>query len=323
MDTPPPRPNSLWTWERIGLAAALVFEIAAYALVRWLDWRLDSTIHWVSAAFLIALPWILILALIIKNRLRFGMRSLLFFMLCIALFCGWTLLPYWRLQQSREGVSRLKQVGARAEPRPYLLPYLFFGTQPPDWYDRVGEVPQEVPIPFWLRPFVRASMKTSKDSDIREIVLDNEEQWNVFLANYDRFTQLEAISVVSVNAERAARLSALMKDRTRIRCICFEATKEPETMWKLIQEHRIPTVWVVIDEKKSDEPQLPPQLSEWDFLSGIVLATSRRVNPSLNSDDALTLKKCRQLRYLKTNGLRMEPVGMYQKALPETFIQFW
>jgi hypothetical protein len=193
------------------LAAVLAVEGALYYSLRALGWlQTSGALLWGACAFLAALPLTLAVIVLLRQRLRFSLRSLLIAMMLTSLFMGVSVLPLYRALDARRGTQAVKEAGGLVSTE--------VGTD--DFYERLGFDPRAGPpppgptpeAPAWLRPLARGKLSLPADATIRAATLEDDSQIEAFCRHYQRFRSLSCLNVggPSVTPRGMAQLAQVM-----------------------------------------------------------------------------------------------------------------
>jgi len=168
-------------------------EVALALSLRELGWfETGHVIRWGACGLAALLPLVVAAILMLRNRLRFSLRSLLMAMALVAVFLFISVLPLIEAFDARKGSQRLQADGVQ------------FSTESMDeYYRQIGHDPRPTPptppvnrqLAAWLRPLAGDVLTLPTDEEIKSVWLDADGQVLRLCAMPSRFCNLEQIGV--------------------------------------------------------------------------------------------------------------------------------
>lgn len=227
-DAPARKPDfksTFFMWFIVVLLAGTVLVSLGLTLsLRTLGW--SSTwylIDYLARLSIVGMPVLLGLAILIRTRLRFNLRTLFALLLLAALFIAMTLLPLMRFRNERSASTKLLALNAE------IIQDLHWYTLYP-WMkaDALPEVATPPPtfLPSYLRLFTRPLENTPRDCDLGSLWLNSDEQCRVLAENWARFSSLRAITITRTVSEEGFEL--LRKTLPKINSLDIVVTNDVE-----------------------------------------------------------------------------------------------
>ena len=179
---------------RLLLGLLIIACLLAFSL-RNLGWAgTGSTLRLILDVAYVLAPLLVAVGLLVRQRFKYGTRSMLAATALVAVFLTASLLPLVSHRAKRTAGMRLAQVGAK-------------GKTTLDWYNSSSiiqmirpaesEHPTDEQTSPWLQPFVKYTSAIPPDKSVRTIWLRNDLQVKVLSDNWERLPFLQAIGVVS------------------------------------------------------------------------------------------------------------------------------
>ena len=149
-----------------------------------------GSLQWLAALFAAFLPILLLVAILGRNGLRFGLKSLLAATLLSAVFLAAFLLPYTSAKRSRETTQSLKMngIGLHAE----STAGEYYATLGVHGGPQLSNV--ETQTRFWIEPLL-VDLPEMHAEEIHEVDLWSDEQIAVAMLEIDNLPNLQMIRV--------------------------------------------------------------------------------------------------------------------------------
>lgn len=181
---------------RVGfLLVLLVCEVAWVASLRAFGWgATNGGIRWTSCLVGAVMPLIAAAAVLGRHRLRFNLRTMLVAMALVATFLALSVRPLQNAVGSRQGSRSLLASGATLHTKSSwdnVYAQLKYDPRP------AAVVPVNPELAFWLRPLAGGLLNIPIDNTVREIWLSSDEQVEELCRNFEKFSNLERISINS------------------------------------------------------------------------------------------------------------------------------
>ncbi len=227
----------------IALVGLLILELLMVLSLETLGWYgTGSAVQLTVGIFATLLPLLLALYLLVKNRFRFGLRSVLAATLLVAVFLFLSLLPLLEFRNARAISTQLIRAGAELNTNNAVDNiYDTLGLDSTASEVTAGHVRQ---LPFWLRPFAGGLAKTPEDKTIRTIWLNDDQQVQIFCDHVADFPSLQSIGVSGgVTLEGLNRLQIVLPEITQLDCVCHNVIATPKGWYSCLNNVRTVYIW--------------------------------------------------------------------------------
>ena len=228
-----------------GTMSVLLFVLMVEAMVvvslRWLGWYgTGNAFVFVGCLIVTALPLVAALAVLIRRRLKFSLRSLLAATMFVALFLVLSMMPLVRHRSERQTSMRLLAVNATVnEGKEWGDFYSQFELNPPPKL----VASRAFAVPSWLAAFTRATEAIPPDDTVRSIWLNSDQQCQVLAANWERLPSLQSVSVTrGVSTEGFQLLQDVLPRFRHLHCVHTHDVAVPPNWYKALTNIR--TLWV-------------------------------------------------------------------------------
>ena len=186
-------------------AVTLILEGVLIISLRTLGWfGTGNAIQLVACIFIAALPLLIAVAMLAKNRFRFGLRTLLVAVTLVAVFLFASAMPILDYRSARRASMQLVSENATLNTGVGSWDEFFagIGLPPPP----ILASPETTNVPPWLTPFTKQISTIPPDARVRDIRLNNDKQIQILVDNWQRFSSLQSIECTSGVTEDGLKL---------------------------------------------------------------------------------------------------------------------
>lgn len=225
------------------LTGTVLVSLGLTLSLRTLGW--DSTwylIDYLARLSIAGLPVLIGLAILIRNRLRFGLRTLLAILLLAALLVVMTITPLMRFRNERS--ANTKMFASNAEFNDDLRLWdTIYQLMNAESLPEVSTPPPTF-VPPYLRPFTRDQEEIPRDCDLGSLWLNSDEQCRVLAENWARFSNLRAVTITRAVSEEGFEL--LRETLPKIKSLDIVVTNDveiPKDWYQTLGNIRILYAW--------------------------------------------------------------------------------
>lgn len=176
----------------------LVVEVALVISLRAFGWHATNNgMLWILCLLCAALPLVSALVALLRDRFRFGSRTLLVATTLIAAFLYLTIMPLHRASRSRRASQALLATGATlrtASSWDSVYQHLAYDPRPAPY-----PAPHDNELSSWLRPLAGNLLKIPRADAVREIWLSGDIQVETLCYNAAEFPNLERLDIGGVS----------------------------------------------------------------------------------------------------------------------------
>jgi hypothetical protein len=176
------------------LFSLLAAEVALIYSLRARGWAsTTSAILWLAAIGIAILPIIFAAIIVVRKGRRFSLLSLLLATGSLAGFIAFAILPILEAQRNRKAVFMLQATGAELKTETYVDQMYQYLEIPHDEHRFFNSASTEIPI--WLQPLAGDVLDAPKDSEILEITVLSENQFQSLLRFPENLIRLETLII--------------------------------------------------------------------------------------------------------------------------------
>ncbi len=287
------------------LASLLFVELALVASLRTFGWYgTGNVIRLIACICVTLIPLLLAAVLLVGNRLRFGLQSLMGIVALFAVFLAVSAMPLIDYRSARTASSQL--VAANATLNADLDGW-------DDFHNGMGlEVPpdltpvQPAEVPPWLSPFTERLSAIPADESVRSIWFDSDGQIQILVNHATRLPNLQRISITSgVTEDGLTHLQAILPRFTHLQHITLNNVVVPENWYQSLT--RITTLFVWAEGSLRGTAFPPDGLV--DIASLPQLEVLMVMGYDLDDSDADTLASSPSIKRVILRGTAVTQVG--------------
>lgn len=224
------------------LIGFLLVEVAMLVSLRTLGWfGTGSLVHSIVCLFVSLVPLLVATALLVRNRLRFGLRNLLVAVALVAVFMFVSVKPLQDYHSARSASKQLVLANATLDS----------GLDWDRFYTDIGleplpsvNAPQAVNVPPWLRPFTDSLSTIPPDASVESIHLNNDQQVEILVENSSRFWSLRSISIgFGVSGEGLKKLQAAIPEFNHLNSMVVNDVTVPKNWYRTLTGIKALFVW--------------------------------------------------------------------------------
>jgi len=248
------------------LLFVLLLEAAFVLSLRRLGWYgTGNTIQFLACVFATLLPLLVASAMLLRNRLRFSLRTLFVATTLVAVFLMISLLPMVNHRVARQASMRLLSANAT----------LNEGLDWDEFYSQIDLEPsphlssvETATVPPWLTSFTNHTSTIPTDNAIQSIWLNNDEQCKLLADNWERFPSLRSVSVTRGVSDNGFRLLQDVLPRfNHLDCVHTNDVLAPPNWYASLTNIR--TLWVWGEGASRGKPFPHEHLSDIAALSNL------------------------------------------------------
>lgn len=286
------------------LLFTLLFEIALVVSLRWLGWYgTGNAIQFAACLFVTILPLVVAIAILLRRRLKFSVRSLLLANTLVAIFLVLSLLPLARHRAERQTSMRLLTAKATVNE----------GLDWDDFYSQIDLTPPPKPalattaaVPLWLTSFTTASDSIPQDNAVRSIWLNSDAQCQILADNWERLTSLQSVSITrGVSTEGFRLLQGILPRFRYLDIVHTNDVAVPSGWYKSLTNIR--TLWVWGEGASRGTPFDKDHLNDIAALSNLEMLMV--LGYAIDDSDARTLATSDSIKRVVLRGTAVTPTG--------------
>lgn len=301
------------------LVSFLLVEAAMVVSLRTLGWfGTGSAISLIACIFVTILPLLLAVVLLVRNRLRFGLRSLMGIVALFAVFLFVSAIPLIDYRSARTASSQLVAANAtlNADLDGWDDFYTDMGLEPPPDLTPV----QAAEVPPWLGPFTERLSAFAADESVRSIWLDSDGQIQILAEHAARFPNLQCISITSgVTEDGLGQLGATLARFTHLYRVDVNNVVVPENWYQSLTN--IKTLFVWAEGSLRGTPFPSDDLA--DIASLPQLEVLMVLGYAFDDSDAGALASSRSIKRVILRGTAVTQAGesYLEKAMPDCIVR--
>ena len=286
------------------LVGFLFLESAMVVSLRTLGWfGTGGAIRLVACLFVALLPLLLATFLLARNRLRFGLRSLLGMVALVAVFLYVSAIPLIDYRSARIASRQLVAANAR----------LHYTTDWDSYYTDMGLAPppdvtspQTAQLPPWLGPFTGRLSEFLPDDRVRGIWFNSDAQIQIAANHSTRLSSFQSVSITTGVTDVGLRqLQTALPQFEHLTRISVGDVSVPAHWYKSL--HNIHTLWVWGEGPYRGKPFPPNDLA--DIVSLRKLEVLMVLGYAFNDSDARRLASSPSVRRIVLRGTAVTAAG--------------
>lgn len=296
------------------LIGFLLSEVAMLVSLRTLGWfGTGSLVHIIVCLFATLFPLLVATALLVRNRLRFGLRTLLVAVTLVAVFMFVSVKPLQDYHSARSASKQLVLANATLDSGlDWDKLHTDIGLEPAP----SANAPEAVNVPLWLRPFTDSLSATPPDASVKSIHLNNDQQVEILVENSSRFRSLRSISIAfGVSSEGLKKLQAAIPEFNHLSNMLVNDVTVPKNWYRTLTGIKALFVWGEGASRGTPFPQ--GDLA--DIKSLPQLEVLMILGYAFNDSDAKTLSSSLSLKRIILRGTAVTQKG--ESDLENTTVQ--
>jgi hypothetical protein len=307
-----------FSW-RIGfLLLLLVAEVALVVSLRALGWyATNGGLIWASCLICAVLPFVAAVVALLRNRMRFDLRSMLVATALIAVFLYLSVRPLQTALSSRSASRSLLAAGAALRTKSSWDSVYAQLKYDPRTTPEAVPLNQELAV--WLRPLAGSLLKISPSDSVREVWLSSDEQVIDLCGNAGRFLNLERVAVSEgVTPAGTEILRQALPRFARLSGLQIVDVNVPKDWFQKLPGIHTLSIW-------AEGPRAIPQLSQQQLRDIAALPGLRILwiyKCAITDADAKTLASAKSLRRLILRKTAVTQAGedALSAAMPDCVI---
>lgn len=225
------------------LLFVLIFEVMVVVSLRWLGWYgSGNAFLFLGCLIVTALPLLVALAILLRRRLKFSLRSLLAVTMLVSLFLVSSLVPLVRHRSERQASMQLLATNATL-------------NEGQDWGDFYSKLDLNPPpdlvvnsrasaVPAWLASFTKRTQTIPPDNTVRSVWLNSDEQCRILSDNWKRLPSLRSVSLTrGVSTEGFELLQDVLPRFKHLHCVHTNDVAVPPNWYSALTNIRSLWVW--------------------------------------------------------------------------------
>ncbi len=293
------------------LIGFLLVELVMLVSLRTLGWfGTGNVVHSIVCLFASLFPLLVATALLVRNRLRFGLRTLLVAVTLVAVFMFVSVKPLQDYHSARSASKQLVLANATLDSGlDWDRIYIDIGLEPAP----SANAPEAVNVPLWLRPFTDSLSAIPPDASVKSIHLNNDQQVEILVKHSSRYWSLRSISIgFGVSGEGLKKLQAAIPEFNHLNSMLVNDVTVPKNWYRTLTGIKALFVWGEGASRGAPFPQ--DDLA--DIKSLPQLEVLMILGYAFNDSDAITLSSSPAIKRIILRGTAVTQKG--ESALANT-----
>lgn len=289
----------------IALVSILLLEAMLVLSLQSLGWHgTGNALQLASCIIVTLLPLLVALGILLCNRLRFSLRSMLTATTLVVVFLMLSLMPIVRHRAARQTSMRLLSSNATI-------------NEGLDWDEFYSQIELQSPpkpttpartaaVPPWLTSFTIRTSSIPPDDAVRSIWLNTDEQCHILADNWERFVSLQHVSITGGVSDDGFRLlQQVLPQFKHLDSVHTNAVEAPSDWYGSLTNIR--TLWIWGEGASRGKPFNRKHLNDIVSLSN--LETFMVLGYAFNDADARKLATSTSIKRVILRGTAVTFAG--------------